>query len=473
MLRSSSIFRRYSSHVTVREALTDAGSIGKKVKVTGWVRSARRQKKLTFLELDDASAGHQTLQCVVEGDLAKTPEVAEAKYHACVAAEGVLREGIGRQKVELACEGVEVVTPCRDASSKPPYPSNPRAKLNPETARNFPQYRAKLRDFAALLRVRSELSAAVHNFFRERSFYLVTTPVLTSNDCEGGGEVFGVKPAIPGDGEGPYFGADVFLTVSGQFHLEAACNGLGNVYNFGPAFRAERGRSRRHLTEFTMIEGEIAFANDLEVVLDCVRDLVRQSVNSVSEKCEEDIGLYRKFNTTKDDLSHEDVLKVIGSEFKVMTYQEAMDILEKKPFQTPAVRGQSLGKEHELYLAEEYCNNAPVFLVDWPSEVKPFYVRSNSRGLTDAVDLILPRIGELVGGSLREHRHDLLRAQMETKLDKNNLSALQFYSDLRLNGAAPTGGFGLGFERLLQFILSVQNIRDTLPFPRTPHSCLL
>ena len=343
----------------------------------------------------------------------------------------------------------------------------------------------------------------------------IHTPILTAGDCEGGGEVFAVYPAsddLPKDecaekndaylatsneqfDSDYYFNKRVYMTVSGQLHLEAICNGISQVYNFSPAFRAETGRSRRHLSEFWMVEAEVAFANDLiNDVVKVAESLVKHVLSSILESNSADLEVFANLSKDNNLSKHTtdlDLLESIANQhnpYVIMTYQEAMDILLKNEsqFQSKPKYGAGLGSEHELFLVERHCNGVPVFVIEWPASTKPFYSRLMSshhnssdvnEELVSAVDLLFPKVGELCGGALREHRTSVLRKKMEEcsgETENELLSVLKWYLDLReIGGSAPTGGFGLGFERLIQFALGINNIRDALPFPRTPHNCRL
>ena len=336
-----------------------------------------------------------------------------------------------------------------------------------------------------------------------RNFIQIHTPILTGNDCEGAGEVFTVQPAsnsslATAQKDDPrldamYFGKDVYLTVSGQLHLEAICNGMTRVYNFSPVFRAEHGQTRKHLSEFWMVEAEVGFAYDTknDVAL-LIESLVKHVLCTILENSYHEIELFAKLcqennlskNTTNIELLES--IANINKPFIVMTYDEALDILKKNSdkFQSKPEYGEGLGNEHELYLVEKHCNNTPVHIIEWPKSTKPFYTRieDTETGVTSnncyaaAVDTLFPKIGELCGGALREYRTDILLERMKEcgLYNDKNVNAMKWYLNLRqIGGAAPTGGFGLGFDRLIQFILGINNIRDTMPFPRTPHKCRL
>lgn len=455
--------------------------VGQRVTVNGWVKSTRVQKVNTFIDLDD---GLKCQRLQVVADTAKVPP--GVSYHSALCVQGVLkRSDHPAQEFELDAEQIDVVT-----GTRTDYPLQPRKRYDDEYPRTFPTFRAKLNDFACLLRVRSSLLKAVHEFFHNEHFVHVSTPTLTSSDCEGAGEVFMVLPnsvdtvkamkkeSVETDEEA-YFDQKVYLTVSGQLHLEAVCNGLSRVYTTSQAFRAELGKSRRHLSEFTMVEAEVAFANDLESILAMQERLVKSSIHDVLTNNLEDVQTYLMLNSVKQKGKKKGLQKdtdflysVLEKPFVTMTYQEAMDALQKANNNFKSNPGCSLGKEHELYLVEDFCNNTPVFVVDWPVNTKPFYARQKQCGqLVDAADLLFPDVGELSGGSLREHRVDVLeQAILKSGANLNNL---QWYLDMRSCGAAPMGGFGVGFDRLVQFILKVNNIRDAVPFSRVPHSCRL
>lgn len=496
----SIIFRRLcqvASVTTVASILSgpSSSSVGKRVKVNGWVKATRKQKNATFIDISDGSC-YDRLQVIVSkgGGDAHSPHLA---YHSCVSVEGTVVESKSpdKQEIELIADRVEVVAEiCDNLSSGKSYPFRPRNQYQSEYTRQFPMFRAKLDDFAALLRVRNVLSQSIHRYFQDEGFVQIQTPLLTDNDCEGAGETFVVSPRInsnldhkertaaTGETETEYFNKTVYLTVSGQLHLEAMCNGLGKVYNFSPVFRAERGKTRRHLSEFTMVEAEEAFVTTTDMLVERIERMLKWAIKNSLDTNTKDLkaafsqGRRRKSNL--DELS-----ALLNSNFTVMGYDEAFEVVKENAsmFQQKPVYGE-LGKEHELFLTEKHCGSQPVFVVDWPTSSKPFYV-AREGDIAKAVDLIFPFVGEVVGGSLREHSANALKAELNSWTRQQGLSegvdekaqhpTLQWYLDLRLAGSSPTGGFGLGFERLVQFMLGVNNIRDTLPFPRSPHQCLL
>lgn len=383
----------------------------------------------------------------------------------------------------MEAENVELVGAVKNVN----YPFQPRKRYEDEFPRKYPHFRAKLNDFASMLRIRSSLSQKIHQHFHQNGYIQIDAPILTSNDCEGAGEQFKVIPANdkialkmqkrPDQNlDLTYFDRLAYLTVSSQLHLEAICNGIEKVYTFNSAFRAEMGRTTRHLSEFSMIEAEVGFLYSIEDLLQIQENLIKKSVEGLLESNQEEVEHYLKLNDLKyktkmADLDH--LHKILRSNFVIMTYKEAFEALDrvKKKFQTQPDQSKGLGKEHEIYLVEDYCDQVPVFVIDWPKETKAFYCRRkpSNNTLVSACDLLFPKVGELSGGSLRENDYDTL----QKNIDNLNITGLDWYLDLRQSGASPTGGFGVGFERLLQFILKANNIRDTIPFPRRPHDCRL
>lgn len=324
---------------------------------------------------------------------------------------------------------------------------------------------------SAVLRVRNAASEGIRDFFREQEFILTNTPILTSHDCEGGGEVFKITPI---DSKEPteFFKKPVYLTVSGQLHAEIMASAMSRVYTFGPTFRAEESLTSRHLAEFWMLEAEMAFIDDLKPLLDVTEGSVQQTTRHVLDTCSDDLAF---FNQWVDKSLLERLHKSVDKPFVRMTYTEAIEVLqkvqekEKNRFKYPTTWGSSLQSEHERYLASEYCQQ-PVFVTDYPSELKPFYMRANEDGKTvGCFDLLLPGIGELVGGSMREERYGILEQKMKDA--KMNIQDYQWYLDLRKYGSAPHGGYGIGFERLLLWLTGLENVREVIPMPRWVGSC--
>ncbi|XP_014664585.1 PREDICTED: probable asparagine--tRNA ligase, mitochondrial isoform X2 [Priapulus caudatus] len=328
--------------------------------------------------------------------------------------------------------------------------------------------------------MRNVATQEIHRFYQSLGFIQVHTPVLTSNDCEGAGEVFHIMPGIQASGPRKntpdttdnstplmFFDTPAYLTVSGQLHLEAVASGMSKVYAFNTAFRAENCQSRRHMSEFYMVEAELAFLSSLDDLMQNVEDLVKTTVKRMLETCESDLTLFFQHLSPKGH--KEQVQKMLSSEFKRMTYTDAIGILRGQPgLKSKAEWGDDLSNEQEQCLVKQ-AGGLPVFVTDWPASAKPFYMRPNPDGKTVACfDLLVPDVGELCGGSLREDDLDRLEAKV-AKLGQAD--ALSWYVDLRRYGATPTGGYGLGFERHLQWILGINNIKDTIPFPRWTHHC--
>ncbi|XP_064404152.1 asparaginyl-tRNA synthetase-like isoform X2 [Halichondria panicea] len=352
------------------------------------------------------------------------------------------------------------------------FPFKARQTHTPDYIRQFPHLRARTQSFSSLLRLRDTATALIHTFFRDNGFINVHTPILTSSDCEGAGELFSVKPCreegdVEEDEEGEFFGCKAYLTVSGQLHAEAIACGMKSVYTFGPTFRAERSHSSRHLSEFYMIEAEKVFlSSELEPLLNLVEDLYKYTVEGLLREREEDMTFYHE----QSQSTKEWVMKSLSRPFLRMTYSEAVNALRaaNANFQFEPKWGSDLKSEHERYLTH-HVGHCPLFVTDYPVTLKPFYARQNSDGETvSGMDLLLPGVGEAVGGSIREEREESLQAAL-TRCGM--LESYQWYMDLRRFGTVPHGGFGLGFERLLQAVLGVKHIRDVTPFPRFLGSC--
>ena len=436
-------------------ALTPLSDLPRPVTVQGWVKSFRRQKQNTFLDISDGTSSHH-VQVIAATEL--VPH--QISFHSCVEVTGSLvKSHHPGQAVELQAQQLSLVGECHAG-----YPFQPRRFVKPEFVRSQPGCKAKTNSVASLMRIRNAASQAVHRYFQSREFLQIHTPVLTSNDCEGGGEVFSVAPSSPAE-DGPYWDSPVHLTVSGQLHLEALCNGISRVYTFNPAFRAERGRTRRHLAEFWMIEAEIAFVDDIETIIKSMESLLKFTASEVLDSCAGDIDLYAK--ATKGVSNVENIAKFVDSEVVTMTYTEAVRLLSSQASLGP-LQGGDLGREHEQWLCHHV--GSPVAVINWPGSIKPFYMRQvpGQPDLVSGVDLLLSGVGELCGGSLREACPRVLQQRLGS-----GEHGLDWYLQLRRQGAANTGGFGLGFERMIQFLAGVENIRDTIPFHRAPHSCRL
>ncbi len=433
--------------------------VGQTLTVTGWVRTRRDTGGFSFIEVGDGSC-LANLQVIADSSLANyETEVKHLSTGASVIVEGELKESPAKgQDVELHAERLQVV----GKADPETYPLQ-KKRHSFEFLREISHLRPRTNALGAVGRVRSRLSYAVHQFFQDRGFIQVHTPIITTSDCEGAGEMFQVSSGKPGD---LFFGRAAGLTVSGQLQAEVYALALGDVYTFGPTFRAEKSNTSRHLAEFWMIEPEMAFC-DLQGNRQLAEEMLKYLLNDTMTKCAEDMQLFDKF-------IEKGLLKklqgVVDQEFAHITYTEAVDRLKsaKTQFEFPVEWGLDLQSEHERYLTEEVFKR-PLTVTDYPASIKPFYMRVNDDGKTvAAMDILVPGIGEIVGGSQREERHDVLVARMNGA--GINLADYQWYLDLRLYGSVPHAGFGLGFERLIQFVTGMANIREVIAFPRTPGS---
>ncbi|XP_071847481.1 asparaginyl-tRNA synthetase-like isoform X3 [Apostichopus japonicus] len=368
----------------------------------------------------------------------------------------------------MQATAIEVIGTCDNST----YPLKHKTRHTMEYTRQYLHLRSRTNAFGALLRIRHAVTVGFHKFFTEEGFLNVQTPVLTSNDCEGAGDLFKVTPddeSLSETTEG-FFDKDAYLTVSGQLHLEIVCCSHGRVYTFNPAFRAENSRSRRHLAEFSMVEAELPFTRDITDLTKCMESMLRTVTDEVYTQSNDDVQL---FNDRIAKGHRDTVENCINQPFLIISYAEAINILQnsKESWEFEPKWGADLQSEHEKYIVM-HCGNRPVFVIDYPQSLKAFYALSNDdkNETVAAVDLLVPGVGELIGGSLREHRLHLLKHKLASLgLEKE----YQWYLDLRSFGSIPHGGFGLGFERYLLFLLGVDNIRDVIPFPRFSHSCVL
>jgi asparaginyl-tRNA synthetase len=443
-------------------------SAGGRATVRGWLRSVRHSKGVSFLDVTDGSC-LSGIQAVVDAEVSKDDAPVSSLGTGCaVRVTGELVESPGKgQRFEIRAEEVELVG---DADAD--YPLQ-KKRHSFEFLRSIAHLRPRTNTIAAVMRVRNAASRAIHDFFQERGFLLLHSPVITLADAEGAGEMFRVTsldPSEPPKKDGgvdwsqDFFGREAHLTVSGQLEAEIAALALMDVYTFGPTFRAEDSNTSRHLAEFWMVEPEMAFC-DLDGEVALVEVFLKEVFQRVLDRCPEDLQF---FNDRIDRTVLETLEHVISSPFERMSYTEAVSILEKsgRSFEFPVRWGADLQSEHERYITEEYVKK-PVVVTDYPKQIKAFYMYQNDDGRTvAAMDVLVPRIGEIVGGSQREHRHDVLaRCMEEAGLDRD---AYWWYLDLRRYGSVPHAGFGLGFERLIQFITGMANIRDVVPFPRVP-----
>ncbi len=440
------------------------------VTVGGWVRTRRDSKGgFSFLELNDGSC-LANLQIVADQGLANyASDVLRLFPGSAVVVEGRLVPSAGKeQAVELKAVQVRVLGFCDPTD----YPLQ-KQRVSFERLREIAHLRPRTNTFGAVMRVRNALAHATHLFFQARHFVYLHTPIITTSDCEGAGEMFQVTtlsldapPRVDGkiDYAQDFFGRRTSLTVSGQLEGETYACALGNIYTFGPTFRAENSNTRRHLAEFWMIEPEMAFA-DLHDDADLAEEYLRFLFQYVLEHCPEDLAF---FNERIEKGLLDTLTRLAQAAFRRITYTEAVDILVKAPvtFEFPVAWGADLQSEHERYLTEEYFKG-PVTVTDYPREIKAFYMRMNDDGKTvAAMDVLVPQVGELIGGSQREDRLDQLEARIRSVgFDPKDYG---WYCDLRRFGSVPHAGFGLGFERMVQFCTGMQNIRDVIPFPRTP-----
>ncbi|PID75877.1 MAG: asparagine--tRNA ligase [Deltaproteobacteria bacterium] len=442
----------------IKEILVEK-PIDQQITVVGWVRTKRDSGRFSFVELNDGSC-LRNLQLVVTDELENyDQEIKNIGTGVSVQVSGVLATSPAKgQEVELQVTGL-VVLGLADSG----YPLQ-KKRHSFEFLREIIQLRPRTNALGAVARVRSRLSFSVHRFFQERGFVQVHTPIITTSDCEGAGEMFQVTTGQPKVSSGHFFGKPAGLTVSGQLQAEVYALALGDVYTFGPTFRAENSNTSRHLAEFWMIEPEMAFC-DLAGNMRVAEEMVKYLLLDVVENCQEDLQLFDKF-IEKGLLQK--LQNVIEKDFVHISYSEAVERLEKaeRQFDYPVSWGNDLQSEHERYLTEEVFR-CPLVVTDYPAAIKPFYMRLNDGGDTvAAMDVLVPGIGELVGGSQREERLALLERRMrEAGLD---LEEYSWYLDLRRYGSVPHSGFGLGFERLVQFVTGMANIRETIPFPRTP-----
>jgi len=455
-----------TARIRVSEALK-SGQPGMELLVKGWVRTVRSGKDVTFIAINDGSC-MANLQVVVEPDIAGYQQLSRLGTGAALAVQGILRESpAAGQKYELSARKIEIIGESDDT-----YPLQ-KKRHSFEYLRTIAHLRPRTNTFGVVFRVRSSLAQAIHSFFAERGFLYIHTPIITANDCEGAGELFHVttldmeKPLLEAgkvDYSGDFFGQATGLTVSGQLEGELFAQAFSNIYTFGPTFRAENSNTARHAAEFWMIEPEMAFA-DLMADAALAEEFLKFLCRHVLDNCAEDIQF---FNDQIDKGLLERIEAVYSSSFAVMEYGEAIKHLKKASvsFAFPVEWGLDLQSEHERYITEQLVGG-PVFVVNYPRDIKAFYMRQNDDCKTvAAMDLLVPKVGEIIGGSQREERLDLLLKRME-ELGINK-EGLWWYLDSRRWGSCPHAGFGLGFERLLMYLTGMENIRDVIPFPRTP-----
>lgn len=443
---------------------------GTNTEAYGWVKTKRDSKGISFIELTDGSA-LKGIQVIVNEGTLSDDELRQVTTGSCLKVSGeIVASPAAGQAVEIVAAKVEILGTA-DAAS---YPLQKKGATM-EFLREIGHLRPRSNTFGAVFRVRSELAFAIHKFFHDRGFSYIHTPIITASDCEGAGAMFAVstlleqshEPRLKGkDYADDFFGKPAFLTVSGQLEAETFALALTNVYTFGPTFRAENSNSARHLAEFWMVEPEMAFC-DLEGNMNLAEEFLKETISHILDHCGADMDFFNQW-IEKGNL---DTLKlVVNSEFERLTYTEAVKMLEAsgESFEFPVSWGIDLQSEHERWLTEKKVGR-PVILTDYPKDIKAFYMRQNEDGQTvRAMDVLAPRIGEIIGGSQREERLDVL----ERRIQEMNLpiEAYWWYLDLRRFGSAPHAGFGLGFERLMLYLTGMKNIRDVIPFHRTPGS---
>jgi asparaginyl-tRNA synthetase len=442
---------------------------GSEITLRGWVRSRRDSKGITFIELNDGSR-FKSIQLVVEAGAVPDETLKQVTTGSSIAASGTLVESPARgQPVELKVTSIRLYGSA-DAAT---YPLQKKGHTL-EFLREISHLRVRSNTFGAAFRVRNALTHAIHTFFQERDFLYVQTPIITTSDCEGAGQMFGVTtlnlqepPRTPEgkvDWRQDFFAKPAYLTVSGQLEAEIFASAFSKVYTFGPTFRAENSNTPRHLAEFWMIEPEMAFC-ELDDNMRLAEEFLKFIIGYVLDHCREDLEFFNQF-IEKSVLAT--LEQVTQAEFGRMTYTEAVQELKKsgKSWEFPVEWGNDLQTEHERFLSEEVFKR-PVIVTDYPKDIKAFYMRVNDDGKTvRAMDVLVPRVGEIIGGSQREERHDVLLARLrDAGLDEQ---PYWWYLDLRRYGSVPHSGFGLGLERMMMYLTGLKNIRDVVPFPRTP-----
>ena len=442
--------------------------IGDKVSVEGWIRNHRRQKEFGFIDFYDGTT-FETLQIVYDKEISNFDDIQKMLVGCAIEVEGTLVESQGNQEYELKAEEVVLIGECDET-----FPIQPKRHTR-EFLREVAYLRPRTKLFQAVFKVRSVAAQAIHDYFQKNNYVYVHTPLLTTADCEGSDQMFKITTMdmnnIPKvDGEVDYtkdlFNKPTYITGSGQLHGEAFAMAFKKIYTFGPTFRSENSNTKTHANEFWMIEPEIAFC-DLNKLMDIEEDMLKSVVGDVLRICENEIEFLNNFvdKTLKEKLE-----KLVASEFVRITHKEAVDLLLQSGNDwefTPDYESD-IAKEHEKYITEYY--NSPVFITNWPKDIKAWYMKVNEDGKTvAAVDLEVPGVGELMGGSQREENYEVLMKRIE-ELGVNQ-EAIDWYMNLRKYGGCYHSGFGMGFERLLMYLTGIENIRDSIPFPRTPGNC--
>ena len=453
-------------HTPVSAVIHEDIPVGDAVAIAGWIRSRRTSRGgFSFIHVHDGSC-FDAIQVVADQKLANYNDITALTAGCAIEVIGVVVASQGRgQSREIQADAVRIAGWVAEPDS---YPIA-KKRHTFEYLRSVAHLRPRTNTFGAITRVRNALSQAIHRYFDSHGFFWINTPIITSSDCEGAGDLFRVSTLDisnrPAGGYGDdFFGRETFLTVSGQLNAESYCLAMSKVYTFGPTFRAENSHTTRHLAEFWMVEPEVAFAN-LEDNADLASDFLKSVLADVLERCADDMAFFAE----RIDKGVIDRLqRVIDAPFERLTYTEAVDILQAsgESFEFPVEWGRDLQSEHERYLTEHHLNG-PVIVVDYPKEIKAFYMRLNDDSKTvAAMDVLLPGVGEIIGGSQREERIDVLDDRMDASVAED----LWWYRDLRRYGTVPHAGFGLGLERLLLYATGMENIRDAIPFPRVPNS---
>ena len=444
---------------------------GKEINVKGWVRTHRSSKAVDFIALNDGST-IKNIQVVVDPAKFDAQMLKNITTGACISAVGTLVESQGAgQTVEIQCEQLEVYGLCGSD-----YPMQKKGQTF-EYMRQYGHLRLRTNTFGAVMRIRHNMAMAIHTYFHEHGFFYFHTPLITASDCEGAGQMFQVTTMnlydLKKDEDGKinydndFFGKQTSLTVSGQLEGELGATALGSIYTFGPTFRAENSNTPRHLAEFWMVEPEVAFI-DLADLMDLEEDFIKYCVNWALEHCKDDLEFLNKMI---DKTLLERLHSVVAEEFVRLPYTEGIKILEEAvanghKFEFPVSWGMDLASEHERFLVEEHFKK-PVIMTDDPKEIKAFYMKINDDDRTvQGTDVLFPQIGEIIGGSVREENYDKLIGEINRR--NIPMKDMWWYLDTRKYGSCPHGGFGLGFERLILFVTGMQNIRDVIPFPRTP-----
>ncbi len=437
--------------------------LGKEVKINGWIRNHRKQAHFGFIDLFDGTC-FKSVQIVYDEELSNFDEVSKLLVGSSICVSGLVVESSGKQEFEIKAKDVSVLGYCDET-----YPIQPKRHTR-EFLRDVAYLRPRTALFQAIFRIRSVASMAIHTYFQERGYVYFHAPIITASDCEGAGEMFRVTTLDFQNknlkDEDDFFGKVTGLTVSGQLEAETFASAFSKCYTFGPTFRAENSNTKIHASEFWMVEPEVAFC-DLEGIMDIEEEFLKFIVSYVLEKCPDEIDFLDKF--VEKGLRNK-LEKLLNSTFVRITHKEVIDILKKADvtFEFSPEYGEDIAKEHEKYITEYF--GVPVFIKDWPRDIKAFYMKQNEDGKTvRAVDLEVPGVGELIGGSEREASYEKLTARMKEL--GMNMDELSWYVNLRKFGTVPHSGFGLGFERLLIYLTGVDNIRDVIPYPRTPKSC--